>query len=75
MPETIGRVDNGATPIVIKANTLLAATSRIDDDRMMKVQQEGDFTTMHTYSVRERERMLGLPDGYVENAGAYLFWL
>ena len=75
IPETIGRVDNDATPMVIKANTLLAATSKIDDDRMMKVQQEGDFTTMHTYLVRERERKLGLPEGSAENAGAYLFWL
>lgn len=49
----------------------MASLFRIDDDRMMRlkrVDDVGDTFYCSTYSVREREIMLGYPVGYVENA-------
>jgi hypothetical protein len=57
----------------IKANTFMATTARIDDDRMIKVKKEGNQYFVHTYSVREREVMIGLPIGYVQRATKDLF--
>jgi hypothetical protein len=45
----------------------MAAKSRIDDPRMMKVKKgNGDEYHCSTFSVREREKMSGLPIGYCE---------
>jgi len=57
--------------IPLKANTFMASKARLDDiPRMMKVKEiEGaERYTGSTYSTREREKMLGLPKGYVEDA-------
>lgn len=52
----------------------MAAKSRIDDPRMMKVKKgDGDQYYCHTFSVREREKMSGLPVGYCELALNELF--
>jgi hypothetical protein len=57
-----------------KANTTMAAKSRIDDPRMMKVKKgDGNKYYCHTFSVREREKMSGLPVGYCELALNELF--
>ena len=52
----------------VKANALLASTSRIDDDRMLKCKKlkESGRYLVETYSVKDREVMMGLPKGYVE---------
>jgi hypothetical protein len=53
----------------------MAAKSRIDDPRMMKVRKvDGeDHYYCHTFSVREREKLNGLPVGYCELPMAALF--
>jgi len=56
----------------VKANALLASASRIDDDRMLKCKKlDGSGSPrsrylVETYSVADREVMMGLPRGYVE---------
>lgn len=67
----------------IKANTLLASLTRIDDDRMMKAklvdQQSADHQSRRTkiivepYSVAERERMMGFEAGYVSKPVRNIF--
>jgi hypothetical protein len=52
-----------------KVNDFLAAKSKIDDDRMLKAQKLDGDTIKGTFSVLERERMLGFPKGYVGGAG------
>lgn len=53
-----------------KANTFMASQGRLDDARMLKVKEvDGNDYVAGTFSVLERERMLGYPEGYVENAG------
>lgn len=59
--------------MVIKANTFMATTSKIDDGRMIKVKKDGDKFILSTYSVREREIMIGLPEGYVQKAMEHIF--
>jgi hypothetical protein len=65
--------------MVYKANTFLASTSRIDDDRMrakFRVDSEAKYNgsyDVQSYSVSERERMMGLPVGYVEEPLRHLF--
>ena len=59
--------------IIPKTNTFMASKARIDDDRMMKVRKVGKKYEVGTYSVCERERMLGLPVGYVGKAVKALF--
>jgi len=73
MIEKIVASDAEKECLPIKANTFMATTVRIDDDRMIKVKKEGDQYFVHTYSVREREVMIGLPIGYVETAMKDLF--
>lgn len=60
---------------VFKANAFLASLSRIDDDRMKGryATQSDNKYVIETYSVSERERMMGLPVGYVERPLQYLF--
>jgi hypothetical protein len=54
-----------------KANTFLASKMRLDSDSMLKMKAKGRKRYIKGYySVLERERMLGFPDGYVKNAGA-----
>ena len=62
----------------IKANTLLASLTRIDDDRMMKAklsdQQSGRTKIIvEPYSVAERERMMGFEAGYVSKPMQRIF--
>jgi hypothetical protein len=63
----------------VKANTFLASLSKIDDDRMLKckvhVGSEQPKVRYHreTYSISERERMMGLPIGYVQHPVCRLF--
>jgi len=64
----------------VKSNAFLASLSRIDDDRMIKYKlndTSGPRTSVkyhiETYSVAEREKMMGLPAGYVEKPVSRLF--
>ena len=65
--------------VPVKANTFLASLGRIDDNRMIKYKKTDDTSSrqkkyqIETYSVRERERMMGLPTGYVEKPVSRLF--
>lgn len=57
--------------VVFKANAFLASSGRIDDKRMQGRYNIIDATSrskyiVETYSVAERERMMGLPSGYIE---------
>ncbi len=52
------------THLKVKANTFLASLTKIDDDRMLKY-STGDQIKLESYSVSERERMMGLPPSYV----------
>ena len=69
MPEEVVAHENDLA--ALKANTFLAATGRIDDYRMMKLQEvppgSGEYVSLR-FSVTEREQMMGLPVGYVESA-------
>jgi hypothetical protein len=58
---------------VIKANTFMSSLSTIDDERMMKIKKESGKYYIHTYSIREREKMLGFPLGYVQDAVNHLY--
>lgn len=51
--------------MTLKANTSMACKYRIDDERMKKVFEEDGNYYVHTYSVREREVMAGLPENYI----------
>ena len=52
-----------------KANTFMASSSRIDDERMYKIRPTGGGRyECAYYSTLERERMLGYPEGYVSGA-------
>ena len=59
--------------MVVNANAFLASLSRIDDDRMMKYKPEEKKYHLETYSISERERMMGLPVGYVKDPGEWIF--
>jgi hypothetical protein len=63
-----------------RANTFMASEGRINDRPRMLVVKKYKAGTKgkqdyvgRTYTVRERERMLGFPDGYVEHAVQALF--
>jgi len=51
----------------------MALKSKLDDERMIKVKKDGNKYIRDTYSVREREVMMGLPEGYVQKAIEHLF--
>lgn len=63
----------------VKANTFLASSSKIDDNRMLKLKIVADSHQpqnryyCETYSISERERMMGLPIGYVQLPLSELF--
>jgi len=62
--------------VVYKANAFLASESRIDDIRMMgkyKACASTDKYEIQSYSIAEREKMMGLPVGYVEDPIKNLF--
>jgi hypothetical protein len=64
--------------VVFKANAFLASSGRIDDKRMQGRYNISDATSsskyiIETYSVAERERMMGLPLGYIEKPLDELF--
>eukprot|EP00594_Rhizosolenia_setigera_P011972 CAMPEP_0178972502 /NCGR_PEP_ID=MMETSP0789-20121207/21061_1 /TAXON_ID=3005 /ORGANISM="Rhizosolenia setigera, Strain CCMP 1694" /LENGTH=200 /DNA_ID=CAMNT_0020659981 /DNA_START=566 /DNA_END=1168 /DNA_ORIENTATION=- len=72
MTETIGKGEGDS--IIPKANTFMASKSRIDDNRMIKLKcGSNDKYYKEYYSVRDRELMLGFPEGYVEKAVNSLF--
>jgi hypothetical protein len=75
MAETVCREEDEDQdgPVILKANTFMASLKRIDDDRMIKVKEVDGQYIIGQYSVREREVMLGLPTGYVEDAINALF--
>jgi hypothetical protein len=75
MTETVCREEDEGQygPVILKANTFMASLTRIDDSRMMKVKEVDGQYIIDTYSVREREVMLGLPKGYVEDVVKALF--
>ena len=60
----------GDKRVTVKSNAFLASLSRIDDGRMSKYKIENNPSTarytIETYSLGEREKMMGLPSGYVE---------
>ena len=60
--------------VPVKANAFLASLSRIDDNRMIKY-KKSDRNKFHieTYSVGEREKMMGFPAGYVAKPLRRLF--
>jgi hypothetical protein len=72
-------IQGGDLNTTVKANTLLASLSKIDDDRMLKykvdvgIEQPKNRYHRETYSVSERERMMGLPIGYVQQPVCCLF--
>jgi hypothetical protein len=68
------RCINDSTNDPVKANTFLASLSKIDDDRMLKY-STGDSGAKKEdhYSVSEREKMMGLPPGYVGKPLKQLF--
>ena len=58
--------------MTVKSNAFLASSARIDDNRMMKYKMDNLSASaasnkykIETYSVGERERMMGLPHSYV----------
>ena len=52
----------------------MASRTRIDDERMTKVKPTEDGRYLKsTYSVKEREIMMGLPEGYVSKPMRELF--
>jgi len=62
--------------ITVKANTFLASLTKIDDDRMLKYSTGDSGRTkikVQPYSVTEREKMMGLPAGYVSKPLKKLF--
>jgi len=72
MPQTLCEEEEAAA--VVKANTFLAAQGRTDDNRMLRVTKVDDNHYVgKTLSVSERERMLGLPEGYVAEPLKKLF--
>ncbi len=57
-----------STHLTVKANTFLASLTKIDDDRMLKYStgdSGGSKIKLESYSVNEREKMMGLPPSYV----------
>lgn len=72
---------------IAKANCFMASIGRIDDSRMLvfketdrkfkkskkKGKKKGKIYNGRPINVAEREIMMGYPNGYVENAGKYLF--
>ena len=74
MPALVLRKE-GETNIPVKANTFMASKTRINDDRMIKVRKlEGtEKYILDHFSVEEREKMLGLPVGYVSTPLQQLF--
>ena len=72
----------GDKRVTVKSNAFLASLSRIDDGRMSKYKIENNPSsrsnaaaryTIETYSLGEREKMMGLPTGYVEKPLKILF--
>lgn len=66
--------------MTVKSNAFLASLSRIDDNRMMKYKKDNSSASaastkykIETYSVGERERMMGLPQSYVGKPLKVLF--
>ena len=69
LPQTIARGYETETNWS-KANTFMASKSRLDDDRMKvakAIAGERNYL-VRSFTVAERETMIGLPKGYVSEA-------
>ena len=64
-----------SSQVPVKANTFLASESRLDDmPRMLIVKEEGNDKYMAaSYSMKDRENMMGFPKGYVSDPVLNLF--
>eukprot|EP00549_Striatella_unipunctata_P019087 CAMPEP_0118687202 /NCGR_PEP_ID=MMETSP0800-20121206/8248_1 /TAXON_ID=210618 ORGANISM="Striatella unipunctata, Strain CCMP2910" /NCGR_SAMPLE_ID=MMETSP0800 /ASSEMBLY_ACC=CAM_ASM_000638 /LENGTH=670 /DNA_ID=CAMNT_0006584353 /DNA_START=25 /DNA_END=2034 /DNA_ORIENTATION=- len=63
--------------LVLKANTFMASHGRLDDERMRKAKVLGGSAEkryiLGTWSVSEREKMMGFPTDYVKKTVSDLF--
>eukprot|EP00970_Alexandrium_tamarense_P009167 scaffold1803_cov195-Alexandrium_tamarense.AAC.43 len=59
----------GVRTPVCKSLTFLASSSKIDDERMVKVKIDRNWIVKGYYSVADREVLMGFPRGYVEEPG------
>jgi hypothetical protein len=62
--------------LFVKANTFLASKGKLDDSRMMTVKKIENGCTKYqvgTYSILDREKMMGYPSGYIWNAVIFLW--
>lgn len=72
-------LDEEDVDVMYKANAFLASLSRVDDTRMKAKYKVNDAIhsngkyKIETYSIEERERMMGLPVGYVGKPLGYIF--
>jgi len=70
------QMNSNLPEVYSKAKTLMASDSRIDDDRMIKVRlrdpSDRDSIEASTYSVADRESLMGFPIGYVQGIGKLL---
>lgn len=61
----------------VKSRCFMASKGRLDDERMLvykkDVDDNGDFFWGRTITARERERIMGFPEGYVTEAVKSLF--
>lgn len=69
----VERLNDDSAHLPVKANTFLASLTKIDDGRMLKYSTEDSGIKLGHYSVREREKMMGLPPGYVSKPVKTLF--
>lgn len=67
------QMNSNLPEVYSKAKTLMASDSRIDDDRMIKVRlrdpSDRGSIEASTYSVADRESLMGFPTGYVQRIG------
>lgn len=62
--------------LFVKANTFLASKGKLDDSRMMTVKKIENGSTRYqvgTYSILDREKMMGYPSGYIWKAVLFLW--
>jgi hypothetical protein len=74
LPQTVARNTDIYHSNWSKANTFMASKVRLDDDRMVVVKEKRNKRGMYlvrTFTVNEREKMMGLPVGYVSEPRKY----
>lgn len=69
------RDGNKREKIILKANTFMASSTKLDDQRMMKIKRVQGSSKYHLqyYTINEREAMMGFPVGYIEKPVKKLF--